>query len=201
MLPDFPPLKQELHRLLVLGVRAERPGASPLLAGFPRRPMNEGNPIALVRETGEEEERAVNDYTAHEILDLTEMKLLTLGEAYERYRDLASKIDEAASADLEELIDRTAESLGNVVELGGRPLPEGILEGVEKMRLLDDPKDVDQLFLLPQVRHMLKDMAPDALEEAREQMKRGAYKEQTQRRLDRKREERRVRESHRKLVG
>ncbi len=51
------------------------------------------------------------------------------------------------------------------------------------------------------MRHLLKDASPDAIGEAREQMKSGLYKEQTERLLERKREERRVRESRRKLVG
>jgi hypothetical protein len=48
---------------------------------------------------------------------------------------------------------------------------------------------------------MLRDAPAEAVEEAREQMKTGKYKEQTERLLERKHKEYRVRESRRQLVG
>lgn len=201
MLPDFPSLKQELHRLLVVGVRVERPRTSSLMAGFPGRPMLEGNRIILVRDTGEEVEIPLKLYSAEQYMETTETETLTLEEAYEKYREVMAEMDEKQAEDFFKLIDETAESIGNVVDLGGRPLPEGILEGVEKMLLLDDPRDVDQLFNLHQVRLMLREAPSDAIEDAREQMKSGPYKEQTERLLERKHEEYRVRESRRKLVN
>jgi hypothetical protein len=201
MLPDFPLLKREMHRLLELGVQIERPGMSMLSAMFPRRPMREGDRTVLVREGSEQQEVPLKKYEAELRIDLTEVGLLTLGEAYKRYLDTTSRIEVEVATDLEDLVDRTAESMGNVVQLSGRPLPEGILEGVEKMLLLGDPRDVDQLFALPQMRPFLKEVPADALEEAREQMKTGPYQEQTEQLLERKHEEYRVRESRRQLVG
>jgi hypothetical protein len=171
MLPDFPLLKSDMHRLLVLGARVERPGVpetSQLVAEFPRHPKHEGDHAILVRETGEEEEIPFKWYTAEDVLDLSEVELITLSEAYDRFRDLASRTDEQVSADIEELMNATAESIGNVVKLGDRPLPEAILEGVEKMSLLGDLQNVDELFDLYQVRFMLKEASAQAIEEARE---------------------------------
>ncbi len=68
------------------------------------------------------------------------------------------------------------------------------------MHLLTDPQNVDELFDLHQVRFMLKEASAEALEAARQEMKDGAYKEQTEQLLKRKHEERRVRESRRQLV-
>jgi hypothetical protein len=201
MLPDFPRLKEELHRMLVLGMRVERPETSPLLAGFASHHMHEGDRAVLVRENGEEQEIPLHEYTAEEMVDLTEVELPTLAESYKRYLDAVSRIEKEVAADIEDLVDRAAESVGNVVDLGGRPLPEGILEGVENMLLLGDPRNVDQLFDLLQVQHMLRAAPAEAVEEAREQMKSGSYKEQTEKLLDQKREEYRVRESRRQLVG
>jgi hypothetical protein len=168
---------------------------------LPRHPRHEGNYGILVRESGEELEVPFHKYRALDTIDLSEVELPTLSEAFDKYRDLASKTDEQVSEDVEELKDTTAESLGNVVELGVRPLVQAVIEGVEKIPLLADPQSVDELFDLYQVRYMLKDAPAQDIEAAREQMKNGPYKEQAQRLLERKREERRVRESSRQLVG
>jgi len=160
MLPVFPLLKEEIQRMLVLGVRLERPDVSSLLPGFARTQMHEGSRVVFVRETGEEQEISLNEYKAEEIMDMSEVELLTLSEVYNRYRDVTSKMEKRAAADLEDLVDRTAESIGNVVQLGGRPLAEGILEGVELMLMLDDPRDV-VLSSSSRLRWLL--MAPTAL--------------------------------------
>jgi hypothetical protein len=160
MLPVFPLLKEEIQRMLVLGVRLERPDVSSLLPGFARTQMHEGSRVVFVRETGEEQEISLNEYKAEEIMDMSEVELLTLSEVYNRYRDVTSKIEKQAAADLEDLVDRTAESIGNVVQLGSRPLAEGILEGVEPMLMLDDPRDV-VLSSSSRLRWLL--MAPTAL--------------------------------------
>jgi hypothetical protein len=204
MLPDFPVLKAELHQLLVLGASAERPGRpemSQLLVVLPRQPKHEGDRGILVRESGEEEEIPFSTYTAEDVLDLSEVDLPTLRETYDSFRDLASETDEQVSADQDELVNSTAESIGNVVEQGDRPLPDAILEGVEMMHLFGDPQNIDELFDLPQVRYTLREAPAQAVEEAREQMKNGAYKEQTEQLLQRKHEEHRVREGRRQLVG
>jgi hypothetical protein len=160
MLPVFPLLKEEIQRMLVLGVRLERPDVSSLLPGFARTQMHEGSRVVFVRETGEEQEISLNEYKAEEIMDMSEVELLTLSEVYNRYRDVTSKMEKRAAADLEDLVDRTAESIGNVVQLGGRPLAEEILEGVELMLMLDDPRDV-VLSSSSRLRWLL--MAPTAL--------------------------------------
>ena len=204
MLPDFPLLKRELLRLLEMGVIAELPGRpdmSQLLVMLPRHPDHEGDDGILVRETGDEEDIPINTYSAEDLMNLDEVNPPTLREAYESMRDLASKTHAQVTADADQLMNTTAESIGNVIKLGERPLPEDILEGVEKMLLFSIPESVDELFDLPQVQRMLDEVPTQALEEAREQMKNGAYKEQTERLLEQKREEHRVRESNRKLVG
>ncbi len=85
----------------------------------------------LVRETGEEVEAPFRNYVASELIDLSDGDLPTLAATYEKYCDLASNTNEQVTVDVEELKDTTAESIGNVVKLGGRPLEQGILEGVE----------------------------------------------------------------------
>lgn len=155
----------------------------------------------MVRETGDTEERPLNTYVAQELMDLTRSEPLPLAEAYARYQELIAKLDEDAAKDFEELVTETAESHGNVVDLGGRPLAEGILEAVERILLLGDPRDVEELLALPQVGYMLKDAPEAAVREARDQLSSGTYRERLALLLERKREENRARESRRKLVG
>src|SRR4051812_36735238 len=104
MLPDFPHLKKEIHRLLVLGARIERPSAA-LLQSLPERPMREGDRIVLMGQTGEEEDIPLNAYTAEDAVHLTEVQRLTLSETYDRYRDLISQMDQELAADLGDLQD------------------------------------------------------------------------------------------------
>jgi hypothetical protein len=134
MLPDFPSLKKEIHRLLVVGARIERPRAV-LLEAVQERPMREGDRVVLVYETGEEEEISLNAYAAEDVVNLTEVKRLILDETYNRYRDLISQMDQEAAADVENLQDRKAESVGNVVDLRGAASAGGCPGGCREVAL------------------------------------------------------------------
>jgi hypothetical protein len=201
MLPDFPSIKKDLDRLLQLGARTGRRSASGIMGAFPRRSVHEGDRHILVRENGEVVEDFFSTITARESLEVDEVEVLSLDETYAMYKRLMAEMDDKEEAAFIELANETAESVGNVVEGKGRPHPEVVLEGVEKMLLDPAPKDVDHLFSLPGVRIMLQELDDEAVEKAREALKKEPYRARTEHLLEQKREEYRARESSRKLVG
>lgn len=201
MLPDFPSIKKDLDRLLQLGAQTGRRSASGIIGAFPRRHLHEGDRHILVRENGEVVEEAFSTITATESLKIDEVGDLSLDEAYGMYGRLMAEMDDQEEAAFIKLATETAESVGNVVEGKGRPHPEVVLEGVEKIMLDPAPEDVDHLFTLPGIRIMLQDLDDEAVDKVREDLKKEPYKARTARLLQKKREEHRVRESRRKLVG
>lgn len=201
MLPDFPSLKKDMDHLLQLSARTGRRSALGVMDAFPRRFMHEGDRSILVRENDEEVETAYASITARESLDVDEVGVLSLEEAYAMYRRLMAEMDDKEEERFVELTNKTAESVGNVVKGKGRPHPETILEGVEKMFLDPAPENVDHLFYFPGVRMMLWELDDETVEKAREELKREPYRGRMERLLEQKREEHRARESSRKLVG
>lgn len=201
MLPDLPFIKKDLDRLLQLGAQAGRHSASGVMGGFPRRTVHEGDRHILVREDGEVVEDSFTTITAWKSLQVDEVEVLSLDEAYAMYRRLMAEMDTKEEEAFIERVTETAESVGNVVEGKGRPLPEVVLDGVEKMLLDPPPKNVDYLFSLPGIRIMLQELDDEAIEKTRTELKREPYKVRMERLLEKKHEEHHARESRRKLVG
>lgn len=201
MLPDFPSLKKGLERLLQLAARAEAASTFGTVVPLPRRDIHEGNRHILVRENGETVEGAYENVSAKDSIQTREAETLTLKQAFEMYTGLMGKIDDQEQAAFVELANREAESRGQVVEGAGRPLPETIMEGVERMQIDPAPRDVDDLFRFQGVRFMLHELDEEAVTKAREELKREPYKARMEQLLVKKSEEHRARESSRKLVG
>lgn len=201
MLPDFPSLKQDLERLLQLGARSRASSTSGIVGTLPRRDVCEGDRFILVREDGEVVESAFDTVSAEESFEARGAETLTLRQTFEMYVGLMGEIGKQEADSFVELANEEAESRGQVVEGAGRPLPEAILEGVEKMPFDPAPQDVDHLFLFQGVRLLLQGLDDEAVEKAREELKREPYRARMERLLEKKREEYRASESSRKLVG
>lgn len=201
MLPDFPPLKYDLERLLQLAARAEAASKSGSAVPLPRRNVREGDRHILVRENGETVEDAFDVVSAEDSIEASEVETLTLKQTFDRYVALMGEIGGKEQTAFIELANREAEARGQVVEGAGRPLPEVIMEGVERMQIDPAPRDVDDFFRFQGVRFMLHELDEETVVKAREELKREPYKVPMERLLQRKREEHRARESSRKLVG
>lgn len=201
MLPDFPPLKKDLEHLLQLGARMHAAHTSGTTVALPRRDVHEGDRHILVRENGETVEDTYKNVSAKDSIRTREVQTLTLKQAFEMYAGLMGKIDDQEQAAFVELANMEAESRGQVVEGAGRPLPETIMEGVERMVLDLAPRDVDHLFRSQGVRFMLHELDEETVAKAREELKRKPFKARMEQLLRKKNEEHRARESSRKLVG
>lgn len=201
MLPDFPSLKKDLDRLLQLGAQRGRRSALGVMGVFPRRSIHEGDRHILVREDGKAVEDEFSTITARESLEVDEVEVLSLDQTYAMYERLMAEMDDKEEAAFLDLANKTAESVGNVVEGKGKSHPEVVLEGVEQILLDPAPQNVDHLFSFPGVRIMLQELDDEAIEKACEELKREPYKARMERLLQKKREEYRARESSRKLVG
>ena len=201
MLPDFPSLKKDLERLLQLGARAHAASTSGTAVPLPRRDVHEGDRHILVRENGETVEDTYENVSAKDSIQTREVETLTLNQAFDMYAGLMGKIDDQEQAAFVELANREAESRGQVVEGAGRPLPEVIMESVDRMELDPAPRDVDDLFRFQGVRFMLHELDEERVAKAREELKREPYEARMEQLLRKKSEEHRARESSRKLVG
>jgi hypothetical protein len=198
MLPDFPSLKNEVHGLLELGMRAEQDAASPFRTLMPKRRIHEGDRLVMVRE-GVEEEVEIKTYAAEGRLDLGELEGMALGEAYERYRQTAREITADHDADVVRQLKEATERVGNVVE-GNPSSPEPLLEIIGKLELGFAPKSLEDL--LSRLALLIGEEKDGAWESnARERLREEPYRSRVDRLLEEKREEYRARESRRKLVG
>jgi hypothetical protein len=198
VLPDYPSLKQELHGALNKILRARFQAHSQVLNEVPRGRVFEGTGTQIQRASGEVEDS--DDLSASGTLTLKteDLPKLTFEKVVEKLDEVAQEMAAEATTKFFQSLEAATARTGNVVDAGGRPLSaEAIIEVLEKIYIdCDDDGNLE----LPTI--VIHPKQADALRAAEEELDRDPQlKRRHEEALEAKREEWRVREASRKLVG
>lgn len=198
MLPDFPKVKgklQKMHDYVMKHAHLSHLGP---LAGIRESMVFEGNKTIIIREDGSVEEIGFEEITAELQVNFAEVETMTHEMVLDRINRPAKEIAGKQAKFAYEQIGKAAEEAGNVVSADGKPFSiEMLFEMLEKMDLDFDEagNPIGTIFvahpnLFPAIAKAISqaEADPETAKRAQELM-------------DQKREEWRVRENNRKLVG
>lgn len=194
MLPDFLKTKEKLKRML----DSERKKAELLhlgpIADVPKSMIVEGNKTIVVREDGSCEEIKMEKATSRLEIKWEEVETMTHETIVNKIDDAVKEMAEQIKKSFYETLSEAAEEAGNVTSSDEKPLSvDLILEMLENMRVsFDEEGNPSGLTFAgsPKLRPALTEVISQAEADPR-------YQEL----MERKREEERVRENNRKLVG
>ncbi|MEW6095401.1 MAG: hypothetical protein AB1567_02585 [bacterium] len=197
MLPDFPNLKRKLQKLLIYRMKRIHSASMPSFYAVPKR-VFEGNRLIVVWEDGSSEELKIKEDKAKIDLNLQEVETITPDIILDKIDAAAKEIAMQQSKRFFEQIDKAVNKVGNVIDVKGRSLCiDDYFQLLEKIWIDFDengepilPTSVPNEKTLKSISKVLSQLKTDP-----ECKKRYAEI------IERKKEEWRVRESNRKLVG
>jgi len=198
MLPDFPVLKQKLFHLLMLGAKLETLSHDPVLSSIGRTVMHEGNRPILVRHDGSIHDEGLTTATATFEIKIEEVENISLNDLFYKFCDTLNQIREQEAKMMFNGIKEVTESVGNVRNMKGEPFNMDVF--FEMLEMIDIDFDQQGRPRLPTIvtgTELFNTIKP-ILERSESDPK---YKQRFEEIINRKREEWRVRESNRKLVG
>ena len=198
MLPDFLKTKEKIQKLRAFTMEKI---LSSHIRPFDRVPTSiifEGNRTVVVREDGSVEEGNLVGHSVEIQFELAEAQELTPEMFHERANRAAIEMAGKMKKSAYEQIERSAEEVGNVISAGGKPFSiDMYFEMLEKIEIDFDEAGNPSLpmcavspKLWPSVAKIISKAKDDPENDRR-------FKEI----IEQKREEWRVRESNRKLVG
>lgn len=198
MLPDIPPLKQEIAAALQAAFKQRVNAYMGAINEAPRYFIKEGRRVLTIRPDGRSDETELKQASAETSIRFDEVPHLSIQDRLAKLddaaREMARQISEHAFGQINEAVER----VGNVVNSGGKPLsPDVFLDVIEKIHLdFDAGGNPSQLTMV---------IPPNMAERAKETMERLHQEPEYDRRyreiIEKKRMEWRDREAARKLVG
>ena len=198
MFPDFLKTKEKLQKMLYYEMMHSHLRHMGPFADVPVSMIFEGNKTVVIREDGSTEEKNLEEITAELQVKFEEVEKMSHETVLDKINgvteEMVGKFKKSFYEGLEKLIDET----GNVVSAEGKPFSMDLFfEGLEKIEIdFDEAGNPSQLMsvvhpeLYPSVAKVIAQAEADPENDRR-------YKAI----MERKREEWRVRESNRKLVG
>lgn len=190
MLPDFPKVKgklQKMHDYVMKHAHLSHLGP---LASIRELMVFEGNKTIIIREDGSVEEIGFEEITAELQVNFAEVETMTHEMVLDRINRPAKEIAEKKAKFAYEQIGKAAEEAGNVVSADGKPFSiDLLLEFLEKMEIdFDEAGNSSRLALVAHP-SIVKVMSQAEIDPRYQEL------------MERKKEEWRVRENNRKLVG
>ena len=194
MLPDFLKTKEKLKRM----IDAERKKAQLQhmgpFADVPQSKIFEGDKVVFISEDGSCEEVKMEKAEVKIEIKWEEIEEMTHERVLDKIDTLARDMGKKIAKSLYELISEAAEEAGNVTSLDGKPLTiDVLLDEIEKM-----PLSLDEEGQPSGLRFAAGSKLTPSLNKIMSQLK---SHPRYQKLIEQKREEWRVRESRRKLVG
>ena len=194
MLPDFLKTKEKLKKML----DSERKKAELLhlgpIADVPKLMTFEGNRSVTIYEDGSCKEVNMEEATSKLEVKWEEVETMTHDMVLSKIDDVAKEMAEQIAKSFYETLSEAAEEAGNVTSSAGKPLSVDLfLEGLQGMHLSFDEEGNPSgltFAVSPKLRLALAEVISQAECDPR-------YKAL----IDQKREEERVRENNRELVG
>jgi len=199
MLPDFPKLKKKIQNLNNQSINNRIRMYNGLLNYFRKISIPEGNTFVTIQENGNIKEGNFEKIESNKVsFDPKEIEKMTPEDISSKYDELAKSFAESQSKMIFERIDESAREVGNIFDAQGKKLTfDDILSSLEKIQI-----DFDESG---NYRNLVITVSPDLLELLTkiilESEKIPENKKRFDEMIERKREEWRVRESNRKLVG
>lgn len=194
MLPDFPKVKARLETMLKYEMELARLSHMGVFADVPTSVVVEGNNTVIIREDGSVKEMGFKEITAELHVNFAEVETMTHEMVLDKINRPAKEIAGKKAKFAYEQIGKAAEEAGNVVSADGKPFSiDLLLEFLEKMEIdFDGAGNSSRLALVahPKLRPSIVKVMSQAEIDPR-------YQEL----MERKKEEWRVRENNRKLVG
>ena len=193
MLPDFLKTKEKLKRM----IDAERKKAQLQhmgpFADVPQSKIFEGDKVVFISENGSCEEVKMEKAEVKIEIKWEEIEEMTHARVLDKIDTLARDMGGKIAKSLYELMSEAAEEAGNVSSSDGAPISvDLLLEGIGKMHLSFDEEGQSGLTFAANPK-----LSP-SLDKTISQLKTDP---RYQKLMEQKREEWRVRESRRKLVG
>ena len=198
MLPDFLKIKEKLQKMLNYQMRQANLSHLGPLAKIPVSMKFEGNKTVLIREDGSVDEMQPKVAATEIEVKLTEAETMTPEMVGDMINNAAEEIAAQQARIFYKKIDKYAEEDGTVVSSGGEPFSiDKYFELLEKIDMdFDEAGNPEGLAFV---------VNPKALPLIEDCLSKASANPENERRykkiMDRKREEWRVRESNRKLVG
>ena len=193
MLPDFPKTKAKLGKMIKSEMKKARFRHIGPFADTPTTIVHEGKKVIMIRADGSTDEINMKkaeteiEIKSEEIEDMTHEKVL------DKIDTLAREIAKQMAKRAYEVIDRTTEEVGNVVSVDGTPSLDDFWELFEKMHI-----DFDEEGQPSGLRLVANPIMSSSLENIYSQIESHPRYQEI---MERKREELRVRENSRQLVG
>jgi hypothetical protein len=197
MLPDYPALKTQLHELLDRFLQQRVAHHQGLLGRVGRHRIFEGDKTFLRRSSSDTETNNFTDFSGSRTLSAASIGTMTFVDVLRELDALAAEMAAKTSKHFFEGLDRTLEAAGQVDDAKGEKIsPALILRMLERIEMDFDAAGQHHLSI---VIHPSKTEAfAAALRELDED---SAMRERHRDIIERKREEWRVREASRRLVG
>ena len=194
MLPDFLKTKEKLKKMLDSEMQKVQFRHMGPFADTPKSEIVEGDKVILVRSDGSREEVEMKKAEAKVETKLEEVEEMTHEKVLDKIDILAREMAKQIAKTVYETMSEAAEEVGNVTSADGRPLSiDLLLEGLEKMHLsFDEEGQPSELKLVAHPK------MSSALEKIYSQIESHPRYQEL---MERKREEWRVRENNRELVG
>ena len=198
MLPDFLKVKEKLEKKLNHQLKQALLSHLGPLADVPTFIFFEGNKAIIIREDGSIAEMNPKEMRVDQEIKLAEIEEMSHEMVLDKINTMAEEMAEKQKRLSYEVIRKTAEEVGNVVSADGKPLSMDVLfEMLEKVSQdFDEEGNPDELtpIATPEVYAAIVKTIEQAKTNPENDKRYNAI-------MERKREEWRVRENNRELVG
>ena len=194
MLPDFLKTKEKLKKMHNTEMKKAQFRHLGPFSDTPKSEIFEGDEVILIRSDGSREEVKMKEAESKMEIKLKEIEEMTHERILDKIDTVAREMAKQIAKGGYEAIDKAAQEVGNVTSADGEPLSvDLLLEGLEKIHLsFDEDGQPSGLRLVahPKMSSELEKIYSQLESHPR-------YQEL----IERKREEERVRENNRELVG
>ena len=194
MLPDFLKTKEKLKKMLISEMEKAQFRHMGPFADTSRSNIFEGDEVILIRADGSRGEMKMKKVQAAVDIKLEEVEEMTHEKVLDKIDTMAREMAKQIAKIGYEVIEKAAQEVGNVTSADGEPLSiDLLLKGLEKMHLSFDEEGQPsglRLVAHPKMSSSLEKIYLQIEADPRYQAL-----------MEQKREEERVRENNRELVG
>lgn len=151
MLPDFPAVKHRADRELTRYLKGEIVRRSPILGEVSHIRQHEGQNWSYGEKGKERPGGGYQKLGAELTLTREEMQEPNLKTVFKKYDQMAEKLAETQTKDMFNKISEAAESVGNIIDAGGKLSQDHILELLSKVQTDFDPetkKPINAIFVM-----------------------------------------------------
>ncbi|MBS3910002.1 MAG: hypothetical protein KGZ93_10350 [Actinobacteria bacterium] len=198
MLPDFPQAKNELMQVLTERMKLIQSGFMQPFGELPKFVMHEGDSFRIIRADGSIDEVPMKEAKVKITIEHSEVETMTPAEIIQRVDSMAEEMARQQSQIFFKKINETTAAVGNTIDVGGGELTvDDYLDMLSKVQFNFDENGEPKLPVA-----VTGEKLHEAMVKIQEQLRTdAAAKARFDEIIRQEKEEWRVRESNRKLVG